>query len=134
MRRISIKGLIHKADAVFSKYIKLLNTKDGTIQCFTCGRYLPSSFIDCGHYITRGYKNTRWVEENAEPQCRSCNRFHEGVKDIFAINLMKKYGEDILRELNDKKGEVKKWTREDIEQIIEIYSLKIKEMKNGNLK
>ncbi len=126
---ISMKGLVTKVDALFSRYKRLSNTNDdGKIKCFTCERYFVYADMDCGHYVSRSYKSTRWLDENAEPQCRSCNRFHEGVKDVFALNLIKKHGQDILQQLSDKKRQIKKFTIDELAEIKKELQQKIKEM------
>ena len=43
--------------------------------------------------------------------------FNEGRKDIFAINLVKEYGIEILEELNAKKN-LPPLTRAEIESVI----------------
>ena len=129
----TMKVVTVKLDNLFSMHKRLMNTNpEGYIQCFTCDHYFSYTEIDCGHYISRSHKNTRWSEKNTEPQCRSCNRFHEGVKDVFALNLQKKYGMGILQELDDEKRKVKKYTIPEIEDMMETYKLKVKELKERN--
>ena len=59
--------------------------------------------FDCGHYISREVKILRFDPRNTAPQCQSCNRFKEGKKDEFALYLIKKYGKNILQNLNKEK-------------------------------
>lgn len=59
--------------------------------------------MDAGHYITRSALNTRYDERNVHPQCKACNRFHEGRKDEYALFLIRTYGPQILDELNKLK-------------------------------
>lgn len=129
----TMKGITLKLDNIFSMYKRLLNTNDdGYIKCFTCGRYFTYADIDCGHYISRTHKSIRWLDENTEPQCRSCNRFHEGVKDIFALNLVRKYGASILQELDNKKNQIKKYTVPELDGMLEEYREKIEQLKLAN--
>ncbi len=32
---------------------------------------------------------TRWLEDNARPQCPECNMFEDGKREVFAQNLDK---------------------------------------------
>ncbi len=120
---IPIKRLILKLDRLFSKYKRLSNlTPQGFIRCFTCGGFFTYRQIDCGHYIGRECMATRYLDENTEPQCHSCNRFAEGKKAIFAINLQKKYGKDILDKLNAKAQEIWQPTTYELEELIIKYT------------
>ena len=126
---VPINKLIKKLDIVFSKHKRLSAlTSGGCIRCFTCGAFLTFRQTDCGHYVGRECMPTRYEEKNTEPQCHSCNRFAEGKKDIFAINLQKKYGAGILEWLNQKKNEIKQWTVPELEEKIIYYKQKIKEL------
>ena len=126
---LSIKGLINRLDNVYSKYKKLSNlSKEGYIRCFTCRGFFSYRQIDCGHFVSRIYMNTRYMEENTQPQCQKCNRFLEGRKDVYALNLQKKYGADILQKLNDKKNEIRQFTITELQEMIASYKQKLKEL------
>lgn len=123
-----VNKLIKKLDRVFSEYIRRSAlTPQGYIRCFTCGAFITFRQCDCGHYVGRECMSTRFYERNVAPQCHSCNRYAEGRKDIFAINLQKKYGQGILEELNRKKNEIKQWTAGELEEKIEYYKQKVRE-------
>ena len=124
-----VNKLIKKLDRVFSEYIRRLAlTPQGYIRCFTCGAFITFRQADCGHYVGRECMSTRFYERNVAVQCHSCNRYAEGRKDIFAINLQKKYGQGILEELNRKKNEIKQWTAGELEEKIEDYKQKLKKL------
>ena len=126
------RKLVEKLDKIYSKYVRLVEADEfGKVRCFTCDKVYDWDKIDCGHYVSRMYKNTRWTRENTQPQCRSCNRFHEGMKDVFALKLQKKYGDDILQVLNDRKNEDYKWTESDLEELITYYNNRVKELLKG---
>lgn len=128
-RQQKLSTAIKNLDKVFAQWVKLSNANlDGWIECITCGRYFRYEKIDCGHYVSRDFKSVRWDERNVAPQCQSCNRYHEGRKDVFALKLQEKYGPGILQELNDKKNEIKKWTPDELKDMLEDYKNKIKEM------
>jgi len=129
---IPIKKLIKKLDIVFSKYKRLSNlTPQGYIRCFTCGGFFTYRQTDCGHYIGRECLATRYLEENTAPQCHDCNRWAEGKKSIFAINLQKKYGKDILDKLHAKENEIWQPTAYELETLILFYKQKTLELLAG---
>lgn len=113
-------------DKIFSKYIRKKYEKDGLIPCFTCDKRLPLEEMDNGHYVSRQYLALRYSERNCHPQCRSCNRFHEGVKDIYALRLIEKYGQGILEELNRERNKITKDF--PYETLIPIYKDKAAEL------
>ncbi len=123
--------LIAKLDRIFSQYKRLSNlTPQGYIRCFTCGKFCSFRETDCGHYIGRENMNTRYLDENTEPQCHYCNRFAEGRKDEFAINLQRKYGSRILDILNQKKHEFKQFTSIELEGMITCYKQRVNDLKS----
>jgi hypothetical protein len=119
---------IKKLDGVFSQYIRNKYAVNGFVNCFTCYRLFPVKDMDCGHYISRMYKSLRYSEKNAHPQCRYCNRYLFGAMDEYAVNLQKKYGENILNELNKEKRKIKQFTIPELNQMIEYYKNKLKEL------
>jgi hypothetical protein len=129
-----VNKLIKKLDVIFSTYKRLSAlSPQGYIRCFTCGAFLTFRMADCGHYIGRENMSTRFEEKNTECQCHSCNRYAEGKKDIFAINLQKKYGAGILEWLNQKKGEIKQFTASELEDLISKYKKLLTELKKGQI-
>lgn len=121
-----LSSLVHKADEVFSKYIRhSYSDGRGNISCFTCDAVKPISEMDNGHFVSRQHKATRFLEKNGHPQCRWCNRYNEGRKDVYAVRLIQKYGPNVLLELQEEKNKITHWTHEDLQRIIEYYKKKL---------
>ena len=127
-KKISTKSLISRLDFWYSKYIRLKNSVNGYCICITCGKKELVKDIDCGHYVSRIYKGTRWYEKNTFPQCKSCNRFHEGIKDVFALKLQEKFGKGILQELQNLKNQIVKFTPQDLQDKITYYQSEVKKL------
>jgi len=49
----SLPVLIHELDAVFSRFIRTRDTKDGVIRCFICGAKLTFQEAQVMHFIDR---------------------------------------------------------------------------------
>jgi hypothetical protein len=78
---------------VFSQFIRLRDSNDhGYCKCFTCGRVRYWTDLDCGHGIGRQHLSVKYSEKNNHAQCKHCNGFEEGMKDIYAKNVDEKYG------------------------------------------
>jgi len=63
---------IHKADIIFSKYIR---SRDNWT-CQACGKpFSPDSAqgLDCSHFWGRGRWNTRFDPENCDALCTRCH-------------------------------------------------------------
>lgn len=106
-KNITLRSMMTRLDAVFSKYIRTkYSDPSGLVRCFTCSNVRPIPEMDCGHFVVRQHKSLRWSEENCHPQCRYCNRYNEGSKDVYAVRLIEKYGQGILEKLQTEKRAV----------------------------
>lgn len=129
IKYVPVPVLIKRADTIFSKFKRLSALMPaGYIRCFTCGGFISYRETDCGHYVGREYMSTRFLEENTAPQCRSCNRFGEGMKSTFAVKLQAKYGPGILEHLEALRQTQKFFTAPELEELIKFYKAKVKEL------
>jgi hypothetical protein len=125
----SVPKLKQIADDIFSVYIRTVYSKKGLVQCFTCDRVFPIKEMDNGHYVSRICGYLRYSEKNCHPQCIYCNRFKEGNKDEYTLRIIKKYGVEMLEELNRWKHKTPvTWDRRDLVDIIENYKEKVKSL------
>jgi hypothetical protein len=108
---------------IFSKYIR---QRDGGI-CISCGKVDDWKKMDAGHYIpkTAGL-SIYFNERNVNCQCTYCNRFMHGNLSAYALALRKKYGNDILEELDNVRKTPIVLTRKDYEDKITYYKTLIK--------
>lgn len=82
--------------------------------------------MHAGHYIRASAGlSTYFDEQNVHVQCYACNIWRDGNSDEYALKLQKKYGENILNELNIRKHRIIK-DFPFIEKIAE-YERRIKE-------
>jgi hypothetical protein len=59
-------------------------------------------------------------------QCEACNTYLSGNLLNYQIGIEKRIGAQRLMELQGKAHEVKKWTKDELKQIIETYKQKLK--------
>lgn len=78
----------------FSRFIRIRDAAPftGLAECFTCGRTKIWKEMDCGHGIPRQHLATKFNETNNHIQCKPCNGFEEGMKDIYSKKVDKLYG------------------------------------------
>lgn len=121
------KSLKKKLWIVFSKYIR---TRDGGV-CISCGSKKPISEMDAGHYIPKTAGLSIYFDErNVNCQCTHCNRYLHGNLSKYALALMDKYGDGILKELDKKRAETLKISSAKYVELIEYYTKKLTEL-NG---
>ena len=115
-----------KLDIVFSKYIKLRDCINDRGQCISCDEVFHVSDLDAGHFRPRNHNSTRYDEKNVQLQCRSCNRFKSGEAYQFGVALDEKYGEGTALNLVRKSHEYKKFTVQELKDLHEYYTNKLR--------
>lgn len=107
----------------FSTYIRSKDADfQGFVNCYTCGKRIDWKYeAEAGHYIKRSYKALKFDERNVKPQCTRCNHFLDGNQDEFADHLELDYGHGILQKLKALKYQEKRFTRQELMELIEHY-------------
>jgi hypothetical protein len=119
---------VKEADKKFSQIIRLMyQREDKTILCYTCHLSMRYNEAQCGHYISREHYATRWLVDNARPQCGQCNSRHEEQPEIFK-NMLEQEIPGITDQLQILARQVVKPTRSEIEDLIKDMTAKIKEI------
>lgn len=127
------KSLREKLDKIYSRYIRLRDSKEYEFKyfrCISCGRVLPYEQGDCGHYISRRNMALRFCEDNTSAQCRSCNRFQDGNIIGYREGLIKKIGIKRVELLEARRHETKKWSKFELEALITYYQEEINKLLN----
>lgn len=113
----------------FSKYIRLRDAdKDGNCSCFTCGRVGHWKQFDCGHGIGRQHKATKYNEMNNHAQCKKCNGFEEGRKDVYSKRVDEIYGDGTWDKMLILSKQTSRLDKHVIETFTEVYKFKAKEL------
>ena len=111
--------LLKKAEKVVNTWIR---KRDEGGKCISCDN--PGT--QAGHYFpVGGHSALRFDERNINLQCSGCNLYKHGNQAHYRIGLVEKIGEDqvIELELIAKTQRIKKWTREELNQIIQKYKI-----------
>jgi 5-methylcytosine-specific restriction endonuclease McrA len=119
MKKQSITQLKKKADAVFSLYVR--HRDKG--QCITCGVIKAPKDMQAGHFVSRRHLATRYDEWNVNCQCVACNVFMSGNMVKYAKALMDKYGDNVVRELDERTSKTAQLKKADYLAIIEAYKI-----------
>ena len=113
---------------IFNKYIRL---RDADKPCISCDKPLIGKF-DAGHFFSVGsYPNLRFSESNVHGQCVHCNQHKHGNNIEYGIRLKDRIGEYNYNKLFNARGDALKLTLDEIQELIKIYKLKIKQHGNN---
>lgn len=124
----SIPALTKKAQEVFNRYIR---HRDRLEPCISCGKFYDQ--YDAGHYVpVKGGSYLRFNEWNVHKECKRCNGFDEFHLVGYRKRLIDKIGADAVEWLETNRRQVKKWTREELNQIIKTYADRIKNDNTGD--
>ena len=120
-----VKYWAKEAKTICHFYIRQRDKDKG---CISCGKPLKEGNTDAGHLWPTKYSNIRFNEFNVNGQCsRPCNKDKSGDINNYRINFVKRYSEEKLKELDEIAHIEKKYTIEEIQELIKIYKSKIKE-------
>lgn len=118
-----------RLDKEFSLYIRLRDAMpNGYFRCISCGQTKPFAQADCGHYHSRRHMATRWDEDNAHAECRSCNRFRADHMIGYRENLVRKIGQMRFDKLAWKAAQTRRWTDFELQELIKYYKALNKKM------
>ncbi len=115
---VRLSDLKKTVQRVFNKWIR---ERDANEPCISCGTKTATSW-HAGHFWAMGSNGAlRYNEDNCHKQCGSCNTFKSGNLLEYRIGLVKKIGEQRVAWLDQHRKEVKRWTREELNELLEKY-------------
>lgn len=109
----SIIQLEREADKVFSHWIRRRDR-----HCVTCG---ATKNLTCSHLFKRGRQSVRYDEMNCACQCMYCNALHNADPKPYTAWAALKYGIGTIWKLEERSRQIKKWTAEELNHIIQKY-------------
>jgi len=123
----STKTLHKKAWDLQSQWVRRSQAdENGLVFCYTCGHKFHWKEMDLGHYIHKDCLDFDLI--GLKPQCTGCNRFRHGNQGIFAEKLIAEFGEEAIAELRARSQVVKKFTVQELEDLITLYTQRLLEM------
>jgi len=123
----SLGTLIKKLDTQVSLFVRLEATDyRGIVSCVSCGERMFWSDSDCCHCFDRGNMMTRYELMNLAPGCQACNRFNPLIhKEKFKAQIKRRYGVQAFEGLEQRSHAFQKWTRPELESMIEDFKGKV---------
>jgi hypothetical protein len=121
---MTLSDYIKLAQQVFNKYIRL---RDVGNVCISCQRKPLKE--NSGHfYNANNHWSVRFDERNVHLQCEHCNTFLSGNLIYYRENLLKKIGIEEFENLSVEAMKTRKFTIEELKEIIATYKKKCKEI------
>tara|TARA_R110000787_G_scaffold38050_4_gene96162 strand:- start:11221 stop:11637 length:417 start_codon:yes stop_codon:yes gene_type:complete len=125
--------LVDKLDKIFSEYVRLFCCDEyGYGRCITCYERKFYKEADCGHFITRAKKSTRWLHQpplvNASLQCKQCN-MNGGQQYIHGRVLDAKYGDGTADEILRLSNIPAKYSQPELQEMVDNYKVKLTNLK-----
>lgn len=120
-RSKTLPQLLKDAQKVFNQFIRLRDQGKGCISCSS------NKVEHASHYFSVGqYSALRFNEMNVQGSCAKCNTFLHGNLIHYRQGLVKRYGEDKVKQLEQSADLRKdtKWDRTTLEFIIQNYKQK----------
>lgn len=114
-KKVPLNKLVKKLDAVFSVWVRNRDKK-----CVLCG---TTNQLCNGHLLKRGKHATRFDEKNCNCLCMSCNYRDEFDHDLYVSWFLEKYGEREYLDLVKKGHTIKKWSRDELEEMLIKYKI-----------
>lgn len=99
--------------------------------CISCGKWKSFEELDGGHFIPTTSSSIRFDPRNINAQCQRCNRFLHGNPRHYYKGMLRKYGKDVVDDLESREFESKKWTEEELKAIKDEYRERIKRLERG---
>jgi hypothetical protein len=116
---VSQKTAKAAADRYFSLYIRAVGF------CENCHRTPPEVQLQCAHWISRRYSNTRCDPENAFSLCAACHRWFTDHPTEFGRWAIEARGEDTYQRLLEASREPAKVDWEEQRKVLKTLVEKV---------
>jgi hypothetical protein len=119
---LTVQDYLKLAQQVFNSFIR---KRDEENNCISCSK--PPKKANAGHYFNaNNHWNVRFDERNVHLQCEYCNTHLHGNLLEYQPNLIKKIGHENYVLLCQEAYKTRKFSRDELKEIINIYKNKLK--------
>jgi hypothetical protein len=116
---------LKEAQTIFNKYI---NLRDKGLPCVSCGKPIKGRVNASHFWNANNHYNVRFDEDNVHSSCITCNQFLSGNLLEYRTRLCSKIGQKRFDELEAKRHVTKKWTADELKEIIKKYKTKVRQL------
>ncbi len=98
---------------------------DGNTSCVTCNKVTHWKQLQAGHFVPSRCNAILFDDRGIHAQCWQCNCGKNGQWVEYEAFMLSKYGQKVIDEIKRNKTLTKKFTAEELLQIIENYKEKL---------
>ena len=121
---MTLSDYLKLAQQVFNKFIRL---RDKGNVCISCQKKI-NGVEHASHFLSAGgHSIVRFHEDNVWTSCYKCNVMLSGNQVEYRKALIDKIGSERVEWLENNGSKEKKWTKEELKEIMQKYKNKIKE-------
>jgi hypothetical protein len=121
---MTLSDYLKLAQQVFNKWI---NLRDKGLPCISCDKPITGRVNASHFWNANNHYNVRFNEDNVHSSCITCNQFLSGNLLEYRTRLISKIGKQRFNILEAESKQTRKFTIEELKEIIAIYKKKIKE-------
>ncbi len=125
----TVQELMKIVQVTFNKFIRL---RDKGKPCISCDTIVGKEGVkyDAGHmYSSGGHKSITFNEDNVHGQCVYCNQHCHGSLLEYHKRLIERIGIKRVEQLDELAHVTRKYTREELRELNELYKQKTIELK-----
>ena len=119
----TVQELLKDAQVVFNKWIR---QRDKDELCISCKKPVLKKANASHYYSSGGHKNVTFDPDNVHKSCEFCNTFLHGNLIPYRTNLIERIGLKRYEALESKANITKKFTRDELRELITEYKQKTK--------
>lgn len=124
---MTLSDYLKLAQQVFNKFIRL---RDKGQVCISCQKKI-NGVEHASHFLSAGgHSIVRFHEDNVWTSCYKCNVMLSGNQVEYRKALIDKIGIERVEWLENNGSKEKKWTKEELKELMQKYKLKCKELEN----
>lgn len=123
----TVQSLSTKLQPIFNEFIRL---RDKGKPCVSCDKPDIGKRNASHYYSVGSFPSVRFNENNVHASCVRCNKELRGNLLEYQPRLTNRIGEHAVFELHELAHKERKYTREELRYLIELYKKKTKELKN----
>jgi len=126
----SLSMLVKELDTVFSLFIRLRDADhQGTVKCFVTGEKVWWKDAQAAHWIPRANMIMRWAEDNVHACTKESNQYDPNHIHEYDKKMASTYSIYRIQVMRQTSKSLAKWTRPELEDLIDLYTDKVKELK-----
>lgn len=121
----TVQDYLKIAQQVFNTFIR---KRDQGKPCISCGKKI-NGMVNASHYFSAGgHFNVRFNEDNVHSSCVTCNKYLSGNLASYRTYLIEKIGMERFTELENEAQKTRKFSMEELKEIIAYYKAKTRGM------